>query len=239
MSSLNYPFNLGITGNEFPLSGSPYWSRSTLFEIKFSTHKNYVMVGFKPGLPLQASELNEIQEISIMNSTLSSIMYSSWPTGKDDYEGVIYGPGWKGTTPLYPEPDNMNTTVNMVEVSGTTFNAKKGWYLATVPSSNLQHWIYLNSGISGAIPSETDNTYIGFSLSYEVIKPTADAALYDNSSGTQIPITGAPAGADRIKVKIDPSLVVTSDLNSSNFSPIAKINSSNVLYMNNVPVSTL
>ncbi len=237
MSSADYPFKLGVTGSEFPLSSFPYWSRVSLSEIKFDQHKNYSIVAFKPGLPLQASELNEMQETWLMNNTLTCIMNASWPIYLAAYaEGpAIYGPGWKGTTPLYPVFDNRETTTNMVGISGGVFYARKGWYLVTVPSSGLQHWVYLNTGLTANVPA--DSQYIGFSASYVTVKPTNDPSLYDNSSGTQIPITGAPAGADRIQVKIDSSLVTTTNKNQANFSPIAnKINSDSIRYMNNVPV---
>lgn len=237
MSIADYPFKLGITGSEFPLSSFPYWSRVALSEIKFDQHKNYSLIAFKPGLPLQASELNEMQEILFMNNTLTCVMNASWPIYLSSYTGgtPIYGPGWRGTTPLYPEFNNPETTTNMVGISGGVFHVRKGWYLVTVPSSGLQHWVYLNTGITANVPGTTQ--YIGFSASYVTIKPTDDASLYDNSSGTQIPITGAPAGADRIQVKIHPSLVTTDNKNLASFSPIAnRINTEAVVYMNNVPV---
>lgn len=239
----DYPFKLGANGNSLPLSGNPYWSRVTLFEIQ-QTPKNYCLLAFKPGLPLQASELNEIQEIQLMENTLYAAMYSSWPDTVGPEGGVAYGPGWNGTTPLYPIRDMDNTTVNMVGFTGLgvsgNIEIKKGWYLVTLRSSGLKHWVYLDQdylvpGPSGiAYPA-----YLGFTASYETIKPTNDPSLYDNSNGTNI-VAGSPAGADRIQVKIS-SPFWTSDKNTTNFSPMAKKQNAGdaVLYMNNIVVSSI
>ena len=53
--SIPSPFSAG-----FPLKPTPFKSRT---EQHLNNSKNYFAVAFKPGFPLQASELNEIQEI--------------------------------------------------------------------------------------------------------------------------------------------------------------------------------
>lgn len=237
----DYPFKLGVCGNSFPLSGNPYWSRTTLSQIQ-QTPKNYSLLAFKPGLPLQASELNEIQEIQMMENSLYATMYSSWK----DTGGIvaIYGPGWNGITPLYDKFDAINTTTNMVGYTGPQQQGniiiRKGWYLVTVPSSNLKHWIYLNQEYYVTGPTETGfPLFLGFTAWYETVKPVNDTSLYDNSSGTTI-ITGSPAGADRIQVRIsDPFW--TSNKNLNGFSPMAKKENSsgNVSYMNNITISAM
>jgi hypothetical protein len=233
-----FPFTLGPEGNIFPLSGNPYWSRVNLFEIQGATAKNYAFLGFKPGLPLQASELNEIQEIKSLNDTLTATMYSSWPVYLPSHTGSnpLYGPGWNGTTPLYPQFDGENTTVNMVGYTGNVISIREGWYLVTVKTSNLKHWVYLESGYTRAIPTGITTNYLGFTAYYETVKPTQDPSLYDNSTGINL-ITGAAAGADRIKVTILPPFWTT-DKSSPNFSPITKKidTDADIMYMNNVPV---
>jgi len=64
--STNYPFD-----NQFPLTNYPYSSRSWGLNVDSDTKKNYNFVGFKPKSRLQASELNEIQEIFAMQNTLN------------------------------------------------------------------------------------------------------------------------------------------------------------------------
>lgn len=238
----DYPFKLGVTGNSLPLSGNPYWSRTTLSQIQQS-QKNYCLLAFKPGLPLQASELNELQEIQMMENTLYATMYYSWP----DTSGLgtfIYGPGWNGTTPLYPTIDVVNTTKHIVGFTGATTDGniiiRKGWYLVTVKSSNLKHWIYLNTDYYVTGPTASLSAYyLGFSASYETIKPADDTSLYDNSTGTTI-ISGSPAGADRIQVKIS-NPFWTSEINSDDFSPMIKKTNTNSrpTYMNNVNVANI
>jgi len=235
----SFPFIIGPTGNSLPLSTNPYWSRVTLSQIQIQPAKNYVLLAFKPGLPLQASELNEIQEISSMESTLTWTMLSSWPVYLSRHTGnvPIYGPGWQGTTPLYPEFDGQNTFHNMVGVTGTKGDVfvGKGWYLVTLKSSGLKHWIYLNEDYTVPGPTQFP-AYLGFDASYETVKPTKDPSLYDNSGGTTI-ISGSPAGADRIAVKISEPFW-SSNKQAANFSPMAKkLNTDDdTLYMNNVPV---
>jgi hypothetical protein len=242
-----FPFTLGPLGSIFPLSGNPYWSRTTIAEIQTAPAKNYFLMAFKPGLPLQASELNEMQEVACMQNTLTSTMMASWPVYLPSHTGSnpIYGPGWNGTTPLYPEFDGQNTTTNMVGISAgfsgsTSVNrilVKKGWYLMTIKSSALKHWIYLNNDYAVNVPSATSPTYyLGFTASYDTVKPSEDPALYDNSSGTTI-IVGAPAGADRITVNISAPFWTT-DKNSADFSAMIKKldTDGEILYMNNVPV---
>lgn len=237
----NFPFKLGVTGNSFPLSVNPYWSRVTLAQIQ-QPAKNYCLLAFKPGLPLQASELNEIQEIQTMENTLFAAMMSSWPTHLPSYQSPIYGPGWNGTTPLYPQFDGDNTTKNMVGYTGGPADGKiqikPGWYLITVKSSNLKHWFYLDQEYTVNVPPNLTNypLYLGFTATYKIIKPAEDTSLYDNSSGTTI-IIGTAAGADRIKIELSPPFWTESNI-QENFSPMAKKQNTEgiVLYMNNVPV---
>ena len=226
----SFPFTLGPLGSTFPMSGNPYWSRVALFQIQAETSKNYVLLAFKPGLPLQASELNEIQEITCMNETLTTTMNFSW--------NGMGGPGWQGTTPLYPKFDGENTTTNMVGYTGSVISIREGWYLVTVKSSGLKHWVYLDQGYTRTIPTITNDNkqYLGFIASYETIKPPQDPSLYDNSTGINIAV-GAAAGADRIKVNVLAPFW-TSDKSSANFSPmVIKINNeADLLFMNNTPV---
>lgn len=236
----SFPFTLGTNGSTFPISENPYWSRVSLFQIQAATSKNYVLLGFKPGLPLQASELNEIQEIAYMNNTLTMTMNFSWPIYASEYQdgSPIYGPGWNGATPLYPKFDGENTNSNMVGYNTSTIFVREGWYLMSVKSSGLKHWIYLDQGYTAAIPTITENVtqYLGFTAYYETVKPSQDPALYDNSTGINIAV-GAAAGADRIKVTVLAPFWTTNK-SSTNFSPMAmKINNeADIIFMNNVPV---
>jgi hypothetical protein len=68
--------------SSFPLSDSPYNSRVEKQELILDEYapKNYQFIAFRPGFPLQASELNEIQEHFQMQLTLSITMMHNWIT---------------------------------------------------------------------------------------------------------------------------------------------------------------
>jgi hypothetical protein len=101
--------------------------------------------------------------------------------------------------------------------------------------------MYLNEEYLKDIPTTeivgSQTNQLGFVATYETIKPAQDSSLYDNSSGSIVPNTGAPAGADRIRVKILDLLWAINGV-TSNFSPILKKidKESPLVYMNNVQV---
>tara|TARA_Y100000034_G_scaffold96222_1_gene117115 strand:+ start:141 stop:1133 length:993 start_codon:yes stop_codon:yes gene_type:complete len=93
----------------FPLASAqnrPYNSRVE-DEISFGdgesniNPKNYQFVGFRPGFPLQASELNEIQEHYQMQLTLTINMMNNWITS-----GA--GPMWRDGRLGYPGDGSMD-----------------------------------------------------------------------------------------------------------------------------------
>ena len=210
------PLKVGGDGNNpsFPLTSSPFNSRVES-ELSFAggggenSPKNYQFVAYRPGFPLQASELNEIQEHFQMQMTLSLNMMNSWITsgagpmwhGYDkDIPGdgvafnavdesipntglgmgggsvgdvvdhnkqyAISGPGWRGSTPLWPfECPYVPTDLSgyggkLVEASMNlntlTIQFYSGWYLVDLPQINpdtsdasfisgLKHWVYLDT----------------------------------------------------------------------------------------------
>tara|TARA_Y100001973_G_C5206866_1_gene342079 strand:+ start:2449 stop:3492 length:1044 start_codon:yes stop_codon:yes gene_type:complete len=86
-------------GSAFPLGATPYNSRVESQELAWSDDnssglvgaapKNYQMIAFRPGFPLQASELNEIQEHMMLQMTLHTTMMHNWITSGP-------GPLWAG-----------------------------------------------------------------------------------------------------------------------------------------------
>tara|TARA_Y100000310_G_C20614006_1_gene779586 strand:+ start:288 stop:1325 length:1038 start_codon:yes stop_codon:yes gene_type:complete len=93
------PFRIGGDPS-FPLAptlGRPFNSRVES-ELDFEggvTPKNYQFVAFRPGWPLQASELNEMQEHFQMQLTLSIAMMNNWITSSA-------GPMWGGSNQRQP-----------------------------------------------------------------------------------------------------------------------------------------
>ena len=51
----------------FPLKGTPFYSRIS-DQLTSDPVINYYAIAFNPGYPLQASELNEFQELFFLNS---------------------------------------------------------------------------------------------------------------------------------------------------------------------------
>ena len=240
-----FPFNTFSTN--FPLSDYPFNSRTETTEITLNDSKNYCAVGFRPGFPLQASELNEIQDIFFLNNSLTTTMQYLWMNGADQYR---YSPGWLGTTPLWPEkfadsimgPASSNLFQYSSTDAGVQFKAFPGWYYVYVRSSGHKHWVYLNETIESSVIEGilSTPTYVGINVSYSTITPYDDALLFDNSGINNT--TNVSAGASRIKINIDieSGLVSTTDFySSSNFSPIAKVVGEDVLYMNLRPVPSV
>ena len=213
---------------DLPLSSSPYNSRIT--SQYGSEDKNYVMVAFNPGYALQASELNEIQELFFLNQSLTTRMQGIW-----SQKGYPKNPFWEGLIPL--DPDDVTTGDLSIFANGSVsvpVTINSGWFLWTDSESKLSFWIYLNSSASqtmstspaGSVTTEYIE-YIGFDITKETIIccPTTDCGendetLRDNSSGSSENFF--TCGASRIKATIDPTLEIR-DAIASNFYPILKI----------------
>jgi hypothetical protein len=224
-----------VNGQNTPLELEPYNSRIGESEFRYGPSptgsKNYVLIGFRPGYALQASELNEIQEQFFLQQTLTVTMISNWAGAS-----VTTGPGWGsndttnlgGLTPLSP---NMVTALNNV----ITFSA--GWYLAQIPTyvnsqsgnteeRNFKVWVYLEENKTISYTNgETDQ--IGFNISQEYVTAEEDNALYDNSLST----TNQVLGSNRYQIVIN-GLVKQSSFNNSKFPMAVSVSNGNVSYLN-------
>jgi len=172
---MKYPFS------KTPLNEFPFNSRVFENEILGATAANYVLVAFRPGQALQASELNEIQETYYKNLTLHSVLLRNWIGATD----ATSGPSWPGAVPL-------RTT--SCSVSADTITVKKDWYL--VDDSGFKFWIYNNT--ERTITAQSGN-FIGLEIQSQYITPTTDSNLNDNSGGA---IGSAIPGADRYQINI-------------------------------------
>ena len=192
----------------FPLDKSPFYSRIST-QIAASPAKNYYAIAFNPGYPLQASELNEVQELFFINNTLSNRFSSIWQA-----EGSNI-PYWNGMIPLDPTYISL---INVTNTSGTwtgTITISNGWYLWNNPNSNLGFWIYLDVDVTGTFTIPFGATrYIGFTVLDQVISccssnncsETQDEDIRDNSSG--FPGGYLTCGASRLKATINPEIDV-------------------------------
>jgi len=192
----------------FPLDKSPFYSRIST-QIAASPAKNYYAIAFNPGYPLQASELNEVQELFFINNTLSNRFSSIWQAQGSDI------PYWNGMIPL--DPTYISLT-NVTNTSGTwtgTITISNGWYLWNNPNSNLGFWIYLDVNVTGTFTIPFGATrYIGFTVLDQVISccssstcsDTQDEDIRDNSSG--FPGGYLTCGASRLKATITQAIDV-------------------------------
>lgn len=227
-----------------PLSANPYNSRvQSQLNVTGANVKNYYMLAFTPGYALQASELNEIQELFYIHESLMNRFYANWQSS-----GYSKLPFWEGLIPLDP--------VNYIQVSGTptvsvidgaetatiTLTITQGWYLWTDADSKLNFWIS-NAFDNNSVELEVkNNEYIGFEVLKELISccpsqpcpESSDETLRDNSQGgTENWFT---CGASRLSAKILSDSTGTSSFSgqvsvrndiASNFYPILKVTINN------------
>ena len=239
------PFNWENASS--PLDDTPYNSRLAEHQIRPQTElpqetnaSNYVLLGFRPGLPLQAAELNEIQENFFMQQSLTTTMTHNWITsgipfrwgsdpnfypngiesiGGTDTDGaieqgipgeehtVVSGPGWKGTTPLFPfknpdidyegEPEEGSELI-LVTPSGSNINIefKEGWYLTELRrdqnsqsndtkklQTGFKYWAYLEDPLYVTVPIPGTNVP-EFSVGFLVnLKPVAACQSSESCPG--------------------------------------------------------
>ena len=187
-----------------PLSTNPFNSRIGTYYRNLQSVKNYVLLAFNPGYALQASELNELQELFFLNSNLSQRSNALWTTSDS---GRI--PFWEGLIPYDPADivvDNVQFTNTQITFEVTIDNS---WFLWTDSESKFSHWIYNDQSGAALTKSFTMNLNTTNYFGYNVTKTTtmccqsgtctdADDTLRDNSSGD----SGAynTCGASRISV---------------------------------------
>ena len=197
----------------FPLEKSPFYSRIST-QIAASPAKNYYAIAFNPGYPLQASELNEVQELFFMNNTLSNRFNSIWSVNKP-----IYIPYWDGMIPLDPTYISLTNVTNTSGNWTGTITISNGWYLWNNPTSNLGFWIYLDEDVTGTFNIPVNTTrYIGFKVLDQVISccssstcsDTQDEDIRDNSSG--FPGGYLTCGASRLKATITQAIDVRNSI---------------------------
>jgi hypothetical protein len=203
----------GNINNKTTLARSPFLSRFTEFE---STEENYIFIGFTPGLPLQAAELNELQDNFHKISTLNAILISNWTIyclkngieNLENVESIL----WNGVVPLSP---------SMISINDSNINCSSGWYYITDPSG-IKYWIYLSQSFTvSSLNAPTG--FVSFTITNSDIfassnPATGDERLFDNSAG--FPNTNSP-GSFRVKRDISSIQFIAGDIG---FSMISKIN---------------
>lgn len=215
-------------GTNLPLAQSPYNSRVT---DSFGTeNKNYYLVGFTPGFALQASELNEIQELFFVNQSLTLRQQNVWRTEGYDV------PFWEGLVPYDPTQIEVSNISYNQGIGSVTVTVNPGWYLWTdFRDSKLTFWIQVNDTYTSTVSTESSNDeYIGLLISKNIItccpaatcSQTQDSTLRDNSQGNAENFF--TCGASRFKASVDEDpirITTTVEPNSptSKFYPILKV----------------
>lgn len=230
---------------QLPLATPPYNSRvTTQLNATGSSVKNYYMIAFTPGYALQASELNEIQELFYIHESLTNRMYGLWHDA-----GYTKIPYWEGLIPLNPTYITLLsvptlTTINGEQAASIKVSVSGGWYLWTDSESKLSFWISNNfTNTSALVPLVVrNNEYIGFEVLKETISccasspcpPGSDETLRDNSQGDSQ--NWFTCGASRLSAKILSDSTESSSFAgqlsvrnaiASNFYPILKVSINN------------
>jgi hypothetical protein len=212
-------------GSTLPLTSSPYNSRiNSNYNSSLADPKNYYLLGFNPGYALQASELNEVQELFFINLNLTQRMNNFWTSDSRGYDV----PFWEGMIPVSPQLISFTTP----SLSGSTltftvvFNA--GWYLWTDSVSKMSFWIYNNTARTQSV-SVTGSGSVGFigekieisCCPNDNCSSTQDSDIRDNSQGNTN--THNTCGASRKNVKLTNTEVRSSSINSSTYFPVLTI----------------
>ena len=178
--------------------------------------KNYFALLFKPGFPLQAQELLEMQEIFYVQQTLNSEMRTTGWTGPVP---------WTGATPLNKD------LIGFTYAAGTNsgpITIKKGWYCISglTLTGGIDVWAYNNTDrdVTPVQPESNTNTGTNFGLRVLVEKiecttsttpsSTEDASLADAGGN----VINGPCGAARLNLKI--TGVGSSAQTGESFAPI-------------------
>lgn len=228
-----------------PLADLPYNSRIT--SEYGSENKNYYMLAFNPGYALQASELNEMQELFFMNQNLTIRMNKNWNI--QGYEP----PYWEGLVPLSPSGITTSVPTTSGLQASVSVTMQPGWFLWTDRASKLSFWVYLNDSYTKQFTTTNSATQIiGFDVNKATItccpssscSETQDATLRDNSSGD--PDTTLSCGASRLKAGLSGAPDIRTEPGggfTTTFYPILKLtyignNNATVSYYDNQTLIT-
>ena len=215
-------------GTNLPLVQSPYNSRITnQYGIE---NKNYYLLGFTPGFALQASELNEVQELFFLNQSLGLRYHSVWRSQGYDV------PFWEGLVPYDPTLIEVSNIIYSQGVGTVTVTVNPGWYLWTdFRSSKLSFWIYINQEYTKTVSASSNTSeYIGLLLDKSIItccpasscSETQDSTLRDNSQGNNENFFTCGASRFKVATATNPIVIrasVEPTSTTSTFYPILKI----------------
>lgn len=222
-------------GNNLPLTQAPYYSRINDNYVG-SSIKNYYMLGFNPGYALQASELNEMQELFFLNLNLTQRASSTWGAN-----GFRF-PFWDGAIPVDPNLLTItNTSILLDQTAAFTLSfdaTKPSWFLWTDPTTKMSFWINYRLPTGKAfslVPGQTKYIALTGSIDNADIlccqdgtcsgSTNQDPTLRDNSRGdTNQPNT---CGASRKSVSITDVTIGDIATQTSTYYPIMSVTATN------------
>lgn len=191
--------------------------------------KDYSFTAFKPGIALQASEINEFQDRFYKQQTFTVQSYNSWYRKVPDYSQITgylsdpYISGiWDGAFPLLPNQINVSWQSNLV-----TIVLFSGWY--NVKIKGLSTWIFVSSNRVFSFNPEIDAFYsIGVKITTKTINASEDPndegyELNDNSLGV---ISSMTDGASRIYVFIETIQAFLTESMSEEYQLLCKVHKS-------------
>jgi hypothetical protein len=255
------PFKINDDEPKTPLSVAPYNSRFFQQELNtFEEAKNYQYTAFRPGYPLQSSELDEIQERHHYNHSAFSYMVNSWTgfagspfsgSGDEDTNLQYSGPAWDGATPIMPynqatyiELADGDDPVITLDAFPSALSLNEGIYYSSVKTgsqvdNNFKYFIYYNvlgDGTNTVTLSklETGKTYVGFSMGQAYIVPSTysqEDEFSDASLNDNSSGFTNDVAAGAARVKIYFQRVVTSGDLAGGGVPVPEESISKVLYV--------
>lgn len=217
----------------FPLAGNPFKSR---IESQMDAAKNYWLVAFRPGFPLQAAELNELQEIFYIQQTLNQELIKNWLIADKISPGyVVTGIPWEGCTPVNP---------NLITLSpdSTNITFKSGWYLLKQTSWNSGFGVWIYNSTDSVVTLNNNGDY-GILVKLNTITCTTNASLGQNQDSSlqdssNINVINGPCGASRIQIELVSFGSATSSTLETVFLPIINKTSDNIFYKNDLIIPT-
>jgi len=214
------PENILLNSNAYRLSPFPFYSRK--FESLTIKKKNYAEVAFKPGLSLQAAELNEIQEHFFLKSSLKLMFYSNWPIYNGNDTDILESLVGESNVPyLFPnmwEPEKSYPLRRKNQITmelTSTINVKFGigWYHLPLISPDgiiKSNWFYLFEPQTVSLPLTTTDQSLYMSYDISIVESThlqkdengmENEGYFFNDRSNEF-INPNSEGADRVKLTI-------------------------------------
>jgi len=228
--------------SEFPLHPIPFKSR---IQDQMDLTKNYFAVAFKPGFPLQAAELNELQEIFYVQQTLTQTLFANWHQNAylSQSGTSMTGTPWNGCTPLSAGLVTSATANNLKSIT-----VNPGWYLLKQTDVNGGFGVWVYSTATTVVLSGYNNTTTVKDGDYGIIISQATVnCTTSNPAGTNedrtlqdasnINVINGPCGAARLQLQVVGFGKSGTQTTGQTFLPIFNATSGIVKYKNNYTIT--